>query len=235
MKFRNAAIIGITYSLFALAALGCGTPDKPYEPKPAYSGGKKPNLPKVPTLPNKSKQNGDDWSVWGASHDLRSRVHEKRFEGKTISIVGWVVKTNYDQAPECAIHKIGKADPPDCKGPGGGAIPTPAFWIADEPDEKRAIIKVEGWANNFAYVYEQMQKGEDDEPIIDVFFQTPLPNPLPAVGGKVRVTGAYGVTGGKQSTGISSNPKWGILTHEKLEWIKKPPEPADFPQKPQNK
>src|SRR5438105_4991199 len=129
----------------ALALWGCGPGEQPYQPKPAYSGGKKANLPTVPALPNKSKKEGDAFTVWGAMHDLRSEVHAKDFEGKEVNLVGYIIKTNYDIAckdekkfgdgeepcvPKCAIHKQGKADADDC------IAPIPAFWIAEHGDEK---------------------------------------------------------------------------------------------------
>ena len=134
----------------AFLALGCGPEERPYKAKAAYSG-TKPNLPAVPTLENKAKKKGDAYTVWGASHDLRSIVHGRDFQGKKTSLVGWIVKTNYADAPECAIHKTGKADPADCNAP------TPAFYIADEKDEKTAVIPVMGWASNFAQIAPALQ------------------------------------------------------------------------------
>src|SRR5262245_23535106 len=57
-------------------AIGCGPEEEPYKPKPAVSG-KKANLPAVPTLPQKVKKTGDAYTVWGVTHDLRSRVHNE--------------------------------------------------------------------------------------------------------------------------------------------------------------
>ena len=34
---------------------------------------------------------GDAYSVWGVTHDLRSRVHRPEVNGKKISIVGYIV------------------------------------------------------------------------------------------------------------------------------------------------
>src|SRR5438067_197310 len=123
----------------ALLTPACSQEEKTYPPKPAYSG-KKANLPPVPALPNKSKKEGDAYTVWAATHDLRSDVHRHDFDGKEISLVGYIVKTNYDAAcadekkpgetedpcvPKCAIHKQGKADTDDCNAP------YPGFWIAE--------------------------------------------------------------------------------------------------------
>jgi hypothetical protein len=217
--------IAVVAALLASSLAGCGQKEEPYQAKAAYSG-KKPSLPAVPTLPNKNRKEGDAYTVWGASHDLRSVVHHADFADKEISIVGWVVKTNYADAPECAVHKVGKADPVDCKAP------VPTFWIADGKEEKSETIAVMGWASNYAQIYtmiEEIDKKEDEAKHQDIFFGHELVNPLPNVGGKVRVTGRYGVTYTKHTGGAASNPKWGIMTVGKIEWIEKPPEPAVLP------
>lgn len=230
MKFGTLAAVALT--TFAFAVAGCGGEEMPYKPKPAYSG-TKPQLPAVPSLPNKKKKEGDSWTIWGASHDLRSKVHGKDFEGKTITMIGYIVKTNYKDAPECAIHKTGKADPADCKAP------TPAFWIADSKSEKTATVAVMGWASNFAQIYsmvEKIDKKDDEAEAMDEFFGVALPNPLPNDGAKVKITGAYGVTYTKSTGGAASNPKYGIMTAEKIEYLEKPPLRAFLPgQKIKNK
>jgi hypothetical protein len=221
MKLRIAALIVAT--AFPLMSLGCGQEAKPYKPKPAYSG-KRPSLPAVPTLPNKKKKIGDAYTIWGATHDLRSKVHGNDFRDKQITLVGHIVKTNYEDAPDCAIHKTGKADPPDCKAP----IPT--FWIADDAGEKKALIPVMGFASNFAQLYtliegiDEAAKGEEDEvSLMDEFWGMDLPNPVPNVGAKVKVTGYYGVTFTKATKGVAANPKFGIMTVEKIEYEEPPP------------
>ena len=73
-----AAVIAATA---ALGALGCGGEEQPYTPKPAVSG-KKASLPAVPTLPSKPKKQGDAYTIWGVTHDLRSRVHNEDVNGK---------------------------------------------------------------------------------------------------------------------------------------------------------
>jgi len=238
MYLRTLVAIGLATSFLCL---GCGPEEKPYKPKPAYSG-KKPALPSVPTLPNKKKKDGDAYTVWGAIHDLRSVVHEKDFEGKPTTIVGWVIKTNYSEAcadenkpadgeiciPECAVHKTGKATPPDCKAP------VPTFWLADSKDEKdwkKHAIPVKGWASNFAQMYtliEGLDK-DDEAKLMDEFFGMDLPVPLPNVGGKVKVTGPYGFTYTKSTGGAASNPRTGIQTGEKFEWLEVPPMRAVLP------
>jgi hypothetical protein len=136
---------------FALAisstmSLGCGGDEQPYTPKLAVSG-KKPALPAVPTLPTKAKKQGDAYTIWGITHDLRSRVHAEDVVNKKVTLVGYVVKTNYDTVPKCAVHKTGKGDAADCKAP----IPT--FSIADEKSEQKDMIDIMGWASNFAQLF----------------------------------------------------------------------------------
>ena len=122
-------------------ASGCGSDEQGYKPKPVYSG-TKPTLPGVPTLPNAKRKDGDAYTVYGASHDLRSQVHKFSFRDQPTSIVGWIVRTNYEAAPDCAIHEMGEADPPGCEAP------TPGFWIADSKDDTKNAIGVMGWAAN---------------------------------------------------------------------------------------
>jgi len=213
----------------ASTMLGCGKDEQPYTPKPAVSG-RKPTLPAVPTLPQKNKKQGDAYTVWGVTHELRSRVHVEDVNNKQISLVGYVVKTNYAEAPACAIHKTGKGDPADCKSP----IPT--FSIADEKGETKDIIDVMGWASNFAQVYtlidsiDRAPKGKEGEvKLQDEFWSNELPNPIPNVGAKVKVTGTYGVTFSKSTGGAAANPKYGIMTAEKIEYLEPPTEKAYLP------
>lgn len=242
MKLRTIVAVGV------IACLGsaCGPDEKPYQPKEAYTG-KKPTLPQVPTLPNKAKKEGDAYTVWGAMHDLHSVVHEKDFEGKETTIVGYVVKTNWDEAckdelapsddetiaglgacvPECAIHKTGKADPADC------SPPVPTFWIAETKDEKdpKKMIPVMGFASNFAQLYTYIEglDKDDEATLADEFWGHELPRPLPNVGGKIKVTGKYGTVSEKGSGPTASNPKTGILTWNKQEWVEPPAKRAVLP------
>lgn len=210
-------------------ALGCGGDEQPYLSKPAVSG-KKASLPPVPTLPTKVKKQGDAYTIWGVTHELRSRVHNEDVNGKKISIVGYIVKTNLAEAPKCAIHKTGKGDPADCKS----SIPT--FSIADEKGEAKDMIDVMGWASNWAQVFTMIEGidraagGKQGEvKVADEFWGMDLPNPIPNVGAKVKVTGTYGVTFTKSTSGAAANPKYGILTVEKVEYLEPPPEKAYLP------
>lgn len=236
----------LTASFFAVlsaATIGCGGDEVQYKPKPAVSG-KKANLPAVPTIPAKKKKDGDAYTVWGVVHDLRSRVHHDDVSGKKISLVGYIVKTNYQEkcpdknntaasescTPECSIHKTGKADPAECHPP----IPT--FFIADSKEEKTDMIAVMGWASNPAQIFSLIEgikrapKGEEDKvKLADEFWGGDLPNPVPAIGAKVKVTGIYGETFTKATSGAAANPRYGIMTSEKIEQLEAAPEPAFLP------
>lgn len=242
MNVRTALAAAIAAAL--LGAPGCGEKEQPYTPKPSVSG-KKPTLPAVPSLPTKAKKEGDAYTIYGATHDLRSRVHAEDVVGKKITIVGYIVKTNYGEkcpdkngpppagvscVPECAIHKTGKADPTECKST------PPTFSIADSRDEKKDMIDVMGWASNFAQLYNVMEKidtapkGKESEvKVDDEFWSVALPVPVPNVGAKVKVTGTYGVTFTRSTGGAAANPKYGILTAEKIEYLEPPPEKAYLP------
>lgn len=228
MNLRYAAALLTT--TFAVASLvGCGQDDPPYKARPAVSG-TLPNLPPVPTLPKKAKKVGDAYTIWGVTHDLRSRVHAEDVNGKKLSIVGYIVKTNYADAPPCAVHKTGKADPVDCHSP----IPT--FSIADEKDEKKDVIDVMGWASNYAQMFtliegiDKAAKGKEGEvKLTDEFWGQELPNPLPNVGAKVKVTGTYGMSFSKATGGAAVNPKYGIMTVETIEYLEPPPEKVYLP------
>lgn len=227
MNVRNALAIAIAVASTTLTA--CGPEEAPYQAKPAVSG-KKPNLPAVPTLPQKVKKQGDAYTIWGITHDLRSRVHREDVDGKKVTVVGYIVKTNYAEIPKCAVHKTGKADPPDCKAP------VPMFSIADEKGETKDMIDVMGWASNPAQLFTLIEaidravKGKEGEvKLNDEFWGTELPNPVPNIGAKVKVTGTYGVTFTKATSGAAANPKYGILTAEKVEYLEPPAEKAYLP------
>jgi hypothetical protein len=228
MKLRTVATAVVT-SVIVLAAVGCGNEEKPYEPRAAVSG-RKASLPAVPTLPSKTKKVGDAYTIWGVTHDLRSRVHAEEVENKKISLVGYIVKTNYKDAPPCSIHKTGKGDPADCKSP----IPT--FSIADDKAEKTDMIDVMGWSSNFAQMFSLIEgidkaaKGKEGEVKLgDEFWGQDLPNPLPNVGAKVKVTGTYAKTFTKATGGAAANPKYGIMTVEKIEYLEPPPDKVYLP------
>src|SRR6185503_18834924 len=138
-RARSAAISTLISAL-CLGAIGCGQEEVKYVPRGAASGAKA-SLPPAANLPKPPIKNGDTWTVWGASYSLRSRVHRKEVAGKRLSIQGYITKNNMTDAPECAVHKGGKADPADCKAP------VPTFWLCDSKEAKEAdCISVMGWA-----------------------------------------------------------------------------------------
>ena len=52
---------------------------------------------------------------------------------------------------------------------------------------------------------------------------------LPNIGAKVKVTGIYGETFTKATSGAATNPRYGIMTSEKIEFVEPPTEPALLP------
>ena len=220
MNARQLLALAALSALAAPCALGCGNEELPYQPRPALTG-RTPDLPAVPTLPTKARKAGDAYTVWGAVHDLRSRVKAEEVTTKKISLVGYIVKTNYADAPACAVHATGKADPPDCKAP------VPSFAIADDKGETKEMIDVMGWASNFAQIYTLLEAlgrapagKSGDVKLQDEFWQVDLPNPLPNLGAKVKVTGSYSTLFNKGTA--AANPKFGILTVDKIEYLEPP-------------
>jgi hypothetical protein len=204
--------------LAPIASIACGSgADEPYKPTPAWSG-RKPSLPSVPSLSTQAKKVGDAYTIFGAIHDLKSRIHSAEITAKDVNIQGYIVQSNIPEAPKCAIHKTGKKDPDDCTD-----VPIPSFWIADNKgDNKGQMIRVLGWAKNFASVYEAMEKYKNlkDPPkelYKDDVWSVDVPFPLPAVGAKVKVTGKYGYTFSKSTTGLVSDPNNGVMTYSSMQ------------------
>jgi len=214
MSLMSPRSCGLAF-LFAasIAGIGCGSDEVKYVPHPANSGAKA-SLPPVANVPKKPIKNGEAYTVWGASYYLRSPVHAKEVSRKKLSITGYIVKTNLGEAPACAVHKGGKADPENCKPP------IPAFWLGDTKDApENETIKVMGWASNFAQIYDaiaEFDKGKKDAEHLDTFWQVKIPNPLPAKGAKVTVKGDYGTTFSKSSTGAEADPFMGMLTYDEM-------------------
>ncbi len=209
----HSAALSTLVSVLCLGAIGCGTEEIKYVPRPAASGAKA-SLPPAANLPKRPMKSGEAWTVWGASYSLRSRVHKKEVSQKRLSISGYITKTNMTDAPECAVHKGGKADPEDCKPP------VPAFWIGDSKDAAEAdSIKVMGWASNFANIFdaiEEFDKGKENAEHLDGFWGVKTPNPLPAAGAKVTVTGVYGSTFSKASSGAEADPFMGVVDFQEM-------------------
>jgi hypothetical protein len=226
---RVASVLGLS-----LLAAGCGSSEEPYKAAPAWSG-RKPSLPSPPALTNAPVKVGDAYTVAGAAHHLRSRIHDKEVTKSNITIQGYIVEENISDAPACAVHKTGKADPEECKAE------IPSFWIADEKGagKDKPRIRVLGFAKNYASVYEAMEKyknlKEVKDPAKDLYkdeiWNVDVPFPLPAVGAKVKVNGKYGFTFSKASTGLVSDPVNGTMTYEKMEVVEPAAEKVSFKNK----
>lgn len=226
-RARSAAISTLITAL-CFGALGCGQDEVKYTPRPASSGAK-PSLPPAANLPKRPLKNGDAYTVWGASYSLRSRTHRKEVAGKRLAIQGYITKSNMQDAPACAVHKAGKADPESCKAP------VPAFWIGDTKDAPEAdCIKVMGWASNFAQIFDaidEFDKGKENAEYNDANWGVKVPNPLPAVGAKVTVTGQYGVSFSKASSGAEADPFMGVIDFQEMTVQEPAPELATLPGK----
>lgn len=226
LSARSVSSSLLAATSLALAVSGCGREEVQYEPQPSPTV--KAALPPVPNVPQSPIKVGDAYTVWGASYYLRSRVHKSEVSGQGITIEGYISKTNLPDAPECAVHKGGKADPEDCKPD----IPT--FWLADSRDApEKDAIPVMGWASNYAQIFDAIEEidksGEEDAEPQDTFWGIPIPVPLPAPGAKARVTGRYSTTFIGSSTGTEANPIMGILTYQKINYIERAPEPVTLP------
>ena len=213
------------------AATACSGDDNPYKPQPAWSG-KRANLPAPPALPTTPIKQGDAYTIYGAIHHLQSLIHNKDVTAQPISIVGYIVDSNIPRAPDCAVHKTGKKDPDNCNPE------VPSFWVADDKgNAKGQKVRVVGWARNFAVIfdamtaYKKLKEGEQPkEPVMDDMLNVQVPFPLPAVGAKVKITGAYNVARTVVSDMVSE-PAGGVMALQKMEQLEPPPEPARFAKK----
>ena len=202
----------------------CAVAGAPYAPTPPPSGAR-PELPPVPTLPALSIQVDCSYTVSGLMHQFRSRAHRAEVDGKQVTVVGYVVKHNFREAPACAVHRAGVADPVDCRAP------APTLWLADQPGEPETVataLPLMGLASNFAALYEaQIEAAKPGAvPYVDEMFGHTLPAPLPNVGARVKVTGRYGSAFTKSTSGVFSAPGTGVLTFESLTYLEPPNEPA---------
>jgi hypothetical protein len=165
-------------------------------------------------------------TVWGAGFSLRSRLHRAEVTNKRVAITGYVTKSNLAEAPRCAVHRPGIADPDDCRSP------IPAFWIGDTRDASPGdSIVVLGWAANFSQIFgaiEHFDAGKE-EPYLDAYWGTVVPNPLPAVGAKVTARGSYGTEFKKASSGNVVDRVMGILDLGELETLEPASQPATLP------
>lgn len=224
--------LGVASLLGAVGLVsGCGGDDNPYKPQPAWSG-RHASLPSPPSLPNTPIKSGDAYTVYGAVHQLRSLLHGKDVTANPISIVGYIVDSNIPRAPDCAVHKTGKADPDGCNPE------VPSFWIADDKgNTKGPKIRAVGWARNFAVIFDAMKEykkvkpGEQPkEPVTDDMLNVQVPFPLPSVGAKVKLTGAYNIAKTVVSDMVSE-PSGGVITPSKVETLEPAPDLAKFASK----
>jgi hypothetical protein len=228
---RRVASLVIALSALAVSAAGCGgNSDEPYKPQPAWSG-KKASLPAPPSLPNTPIKTGDAYTIYGASHHLRSLIHSKDVTANTISIVGYIVDSNIPRAPDCAVHPAGKQDPENC------VAEIPSFWVGDQKgaDPKAGKIRVIGWARNFAIIYDAIKeydksKDPPKELVKDDILNVDIPYPIPAVGAKVKITGKYGFSG-RNSSDMVSDPVNGVFMLQKIEYLEPAPDKAAFAKK----
>ena len=166
-------------------------------------------------------------TVWGAAYYLRNPHHQREVLAEPISIQGYVTKTNLADAPRCAVHRAGEADPENCRPE------IPAFWLGDYPDAPEAdCIKVMGFASNYAQILEAIRRADSERPDLpyeDAFWGQVIPNPLPAVGAKLRVRGNYGFSFAKASSGAETNPVMGLLDYTGRDILQHAPELATLP------
>lgn len=232
---RSTLRLGLSALAVSALTMSCGSSEEPYKPAPAWSG-RAASLPAPPAINIGPIKVGDAYTIAGASHHLRSRMHDKEVTAKPITIIGYIVEENISSAPACAVHKVGKKDPDDCNAE------IPSFWIADTKGAGKDAprIRVMGWAKNFATVFDAMEKynklKEIKDPAKDLVkddvWNVEVPFPLPAVGAKIKITGKYGFTFSKSSTGLVSDPVNGVMTYEKIEVVEAAPEKVSFKNKP---
>jgi len=226
----RTAVFALSSVFFVTALARCGREEAKYEPVPAVSG-LSVSLPAVPNIAERPVKDGDAYTVWGASYYQRNRVHQNEVLDQNISIVGYITKVNYEDAPACAVHETGKGDPDGCKPP----IPT--FWIGDTKDApENETMKVQGWASNYANIYsaiEEYDKLKADEkpkePVMDNTWGVELPFPLPAKGAKVKIAGTYSTGFTLASSGVVADPIMGIMTYKSMEYLENATELANLP------
>jgi hypothetical protein len=238
---HTSATLTVSLRALGVAALlgalcGCGGEENPYKPQPAWSG-RRASLPAPPSLPNSPIKTGDSYTVYGAIHQLRSLIHGKDVTKDPISITGYIVDSNIPRAPECSIHKTGKADPEGCQ------MEIPSFWIADDKgNTKGPKIRVVGWARNYAVIYDAIKSyahvkageqpkekapGHVGEWVKDDILSVNLPFPLPAVGAKVKVNGSYNFAKSVVSDMVSE-PTGGVVAFKDMNTLEPATEPANF-------
>lgn len=218
-----------TFALFAAwlcGALACACAGHPKPPPPAQPPVAGVVVPDPPTGPEGPKPSSSEprkppivttegYSVWGLGYSLRSPEHRDAVTREPVTVVGYVVATNLADAPGCAVHEVGIADPPEC------TAPIPAFWLGDRPDAAIAdSVKVMGFASNYAQIYDAIREFDRGQPTaVDAFWGQEVPNPLPAVGARVAVTGRFGRTFSMASSGVETDDTMGIVTYTSMQTL----------------
>lgn len=226
------------WSLFGALACACASDPKPppgalppvagvvvapAEPCPEPAPVAVRELPSV-ELHKPAVMAGSNYTVWGLGYSLRSRPHRAAVTRQPIVVYGYVVATNLATAPVCAVHKGGIADPEDCRAP------IPAFWLADRPDaDIDDSVKVMGFASNYAQLYDAIHEFDRGKPALDAYWGVEIPNPLPAVGAQVAVTGTFGTTFSMSSSGSETDDIMGIVTFNSMETLEPAAELATLP------
>jgi len=195
-------------------------PIEPAEPAP----GAVPRLPVV-KLERQTLGDGIGFTVWGLGYQLRSRQHRGHVKQRPISVTGYIVASNLGTAPKCVVHAGGVADPEDC------SAPVPAFWLGDTPNAALAdTVKVMGFASNYAQIYDAIHEFDrGGQTYVDTFWGQEIPNPLPAVGAKVTVTGTYDTTFSMASSGNEVDDTMGLFTYRSIETLEPAKELATLP------
>jgi len=186
--------------------------------------GEVPRLPAV-KLERQTLGDGYAFTVWGLGYHLRSRPHRDAVSNQTIRVTGYIVATNLGTAPKCVVHAAGIADPEGCYAP------IPAFWLGDTPDAVLTdTVKVMGFASNYAQIYDAIREFDrGGQAFVDTFWGQEIPNPLPAVGAKVTVTGNYGSTFAMASSGSESDDTMGLFSYRSMETLEPAQELATLP------
>jgi hypothetical protein len=87
-----------------------------------------------------------------------------------------------------------------------------------------------GWASNYAQIFDAIRAFDANRPdYIDELWGVPLPNPLPAAGAKVKLSGVYSTRFSMSSSGGETDTDMGLLTYERLATVEAAPEPTTLP------
>ena len=94
-------------------------------------------------------------------------------------------------------------------------------------------------ASNFAQIFDAIKEYKkrraskkaktEFEPLMDAFWGTKLPYPLPGPGAKVTITGNYSTAFTRATSGTEADPILGIMTYDEIEYLEEPAELATLP------